>query len=77
MQLHTFKLNELTPLPLESQLSLKAVCERLTALLNSGQLDPFELELVNLLERPVAHTPTEMQYLLLLEDKYLVQGKHI
>jgi hypothetical protein len=74
MQLHTFKVNELTPLPLESQPSLKAVCERLAALLNSGQLDPFELELVNLLERPVAHTPTEMQYLLLLEDKYLALG---
>lgn len=60
MQKHTLKHQQVTPLPLEQELQLCAVCDRLTKL-RSCDLDPFEVEILNLLERTVVLTPTELQ----------------
>lgn len=73
LQLHTFKHSALTAVSLESQPALKQVCDRINRLYNLGNLDPFELEILSLLERPTVHTPTELQYLEQIEAKY----KHV
>jgi hypothetical protein len=70
LQLHTFKHLALTAVSLESQPALKQVCDRINRLYNLGNLDPFELEILSLLERPTVHTPTELQYLEQIEAKY-------
>lgn len=69
MQKHTLKHQQVTPLPLEQELQLCAVCDRLTKL-RSCDLDPFEVEILNLLERPVVLTPTELQYLAHIEQRH-------
>ena len=48
MQLHTFKHRALTVVPLESEPRLKQVCDRINRLFESGNLDPFEVEILNL-----------------------------
>lgn len=75
IQLHTFKHRALTVVPLESEPRLKQVCDRINRLLESGNLDPFEVEILNLLEQRVAHTPCEMQYLEQIEARYRTKGK--
>ncbi len=70
LQLHTFKQKALTAVSLESQPALKQVCDRINRLYNLGNLDPFELEILSLLERPTVHTPIELQYLEQIEAKY-------
>ncbi len=67
MQKHTIKYQQVIPLPLEQEPQLKQVCDRLSKL-RSCSLDPFEVEIVNLLERTIVLTPTEMKYLQILED---------
>lgn len=65
----TFKHQQLTPLPLYAEPGLKKVRDRLNKL-HEFDLDPFELEILNLLERPVAFTPTELEYLAMIEQRY-------
>ncbi|MEZ2339631.1 hypothetical protein [Microcoleus sp.] len=77
MQLHTFKHRALTVVPLESEPRLKQVCDRINRLFESGNLDPFEVEILNLLEQRVVHTPCEMQYLEQIEARYRTKGKGV
>jgi hypothetical protein len=69
MQKHALKSQQLIPLPLEKEPRLKEICDRLTKL-RSCSLDPFEVEILNLLERPVVFTPTELEYLAYIEKRY-------
>jgi hypothetical protein len=75
IQLYTFKHRALTVVPLESEPRLKQVCDRINRLLESNNLDPFEVEILNLLEQRVAHTPCEMQYLEQIEARSRMKGK--
>ncbi|MEG4225489.1 hypothetical protein QUA35_05745 [Microcoleus sp. N9_B2] len=69
MQLYTFKHSALTAVPLDNQPGLQEICDRISLLFESGNLDPFEVEILNLLEQRVVHTPCEMQYLEQIEKK--------
>ena len=69
MQSYTFKHSALTAVPLENQPGLQEICDRISLLFESGNLDPFEVEILNLLEQRVVHTPCEMQYLEQIEKK--------
>ena len=70
MNLHTFKHSALTAVPLENQPGLQEICDRTDRLHKLGNLDPFEAEILNLLERTTALTPTELQYLEQIEDRH-------
>jgi hypothetical protein len=70
MNLHTFKHSALTAVPLENQPGLQEICDRTGRLHQLGNLDPFEIEILNLLERTTALTPTELQYLEQIEDRH-------
>ena len=70
MNLHTFKHSALTAVPLENQPGLQEICDRTDRLHQLGNLDPFEIEIINLLERTTALTPTELQYLEQIEDRH-------
>lgn len=69
MQKHTLKHQQVTSLPLKQEPQLKQLCDRLTKLREHG-LDPFEVEIVNLLERTVVLTPTELEYLAHIEQRH-------
>ncbi len=70
MQLYTFKHSTLTAIPLENQPGLQEICDRTGRLHQLGNLDPFEVEILNLLERATVLTPTELQYLEQIEDRH-------
>ena len=70
MQLYTFKHSALTAVPLENQPGLQEICDRTDRLHKLGNLDPFEAEILNLLERTTALTPTELQYLKQIENRH-------
>ncbi|WP_341731876.1 hypothetical protein [Microcoleus sp. EPA2] len=70
MNLHTFKHSALTAVPLENQPGLQEICDRTGRLHKLGNLDPFEVEILNLLERATVLTPTELQYLEQIEDRH-------
>ena len=70
MQLYTFKHSALTAVPLENQPGLQEICARTDRLHKLGNLDPFEAEILNLLERTTALTPTELQYLGQIENRH-------
>ena len=70
MNLHTFKHSALTAVPLENQPGLQEICDRTGRLHQLGNLDPFEVEILNLLERTTALTPTELQYLEQIENRH-------
>jgi hypothetical protein len=69
MHKHTLKYQQLIPLPLEKEPQLKKICDRLSHL-RQCNLDPFEVEILNLLERPVVFTPTELEYLAHIEKRH-------
>lgn len=69
MQKHTLKHQQVTPLPLEKEPRLKEISDRLSKLRSCG-LDPFEVEILNLLERPVVFTRTELEYLAHIEKRH-------
>lgn len=69
MHSHILKHQQVKPLPLEEEPQLKEICDRLSKL-RSCSLDPFEVEILNLLERPVAFTPTELEYLAHIEKRH-------
>lgn len=70
MHLYTFKHSALTTVPLESQPGLQEICDRTDRLYKLGNLDPFEVEILNLLERATTLTPTELQYLAHIENRH-------
>jgi hypothetical protein len=70
MQSYTFKHSALTAVPLENQPGLQEICDRTDRLHQLGNLDPFEVEILNLLERTTALTPTELQYLEQIENRH-------
>jgi len=70
MHLHTFKHSALTTVPLESQPGLQEICDRTDRLYKLGNIDPFEVEILNLLERVTTLTPTELQYLAHIENRH-------
>ncbi|MEG4484202.1 hypothetical protein [Microcoleus sp. D2_18a_B4] len=70
MQSYTFKHSALTAVPLDNQPGLQEICDRTDRLHKLGNLDPFEVEILNLLERTTALTPTELQYLEQIENKH-------
>lgn len=69
MHEYTLKHQQFLPVPLEKEPQLLEVCERLTKL-RSCNLDPFEVEILNLLDRPVAFTPIELDYLTHIEQRH-------
>ena len=69
MHQYTVKHHQVQPLPLEEEPQLLEVCDR-TNRLRQFSLDPFEVEILNLLERPVALTPVELEYLIAIEQGY-------
>jgi hypothetical protein len=69
MHSHILKHQQVQPLLLEEEPQLKEICDRLCKLRSCG-LDPFEVEILNLLERPVAFTPTELEYLAHIEKRH-------
>ncbi len=71
VKLHSLRHRQLTPVPLEKEHELKEVCDRVARLEKQGSLDPFERDLLWLLSREVAHNPTQLGYLNLIEAKYL------
>jgi hypothetical protein len=70
MQLHTFKHSSLISIPTEERPGLVEINARINRLYDLAELDPFEREILNLLERQVSYTPTELEYLKLIEQKY-------
>ena len=74
---HTLKHQQLEVLPLDTEPTLVSVCvdaERLVARhrlskLRSYNLDPMEVEILLLLDRPVVFTPFELQYLAQIEQR--------
>lgn len=69
MQKYTLKYQQLIPLPLEKEPQLKKIGDRISCLRRCN-LDPFEVEILNLLERPVVLTPTELEYLAHIEKRH-------
>ncbi|PSB46862.1 hypothetical protein C7B80_11880 [Cyanosarcina cf. burmensis CCALA 770] len=69
MHCYSLKPQQLTPLPLEQEPQMQEIGARI-AKLRSCQLDPFEQEILLLLERPIVLTPTELEYLIGIEKRY-------
>jgi len=63
------KPQQLTPLPLEQEPQIEEISNRI-ALLRSCNLELFEGEILLMLERPIALTPTELEYLVHIEKRY-------
>ena len=59
---HPLKHQQVTPVPLEKEPKLLEVCERLEKL-RECKLDPFEVQILLLLEQPVVFTPIELEEL--------------
>jgi hypothetical protein len=70
MHLYTFKHSALTAVPLENQPGLQEICDRTDQLHKLGNLDQFEVEILNLLERTTALTPTELLYFEQIENRH-------
>lgn len=66
---YSVKHQQVLPVPLEEEPQLLEVCLRLSKL-RLCNLDPFEVEILNLLERAVALTPLELEYLVTIEKRY-------
>lgn len=71
IQMHNYNLKhrQVKPLLLEEEPQLEQVCARMPKL-RLCHLDPFEVEILNLLDRPVALTPLELEYLVAIEQRY-------
>ena len=66
---HRLKLEEVEPVPLEKEPKVEAIALRL-ARVREKAIDPFEREIIELLDKRVALTPVEEEYLTGLEVKY-------
>lgn len=69
MQKHTLKYQQVTPLLLEKEPQLCAVCNRLRRL-RECNLDPFEVLVLALYDQPVVCTPVELEYLAHIEERH-------
>ena len=54
---------------LDNEAQFQEVCLRIHKV-RQCNLDPFEVEILNLLERPVAFTPVELGYLAQIEQRH-------
>jgi uncharacterized ParB-like nuclease family protein len=68
MHLYTLKHQQVEPVAMEQEPQLVEVCQRLEKL-QQCNLDPFEREILLLLERPVAFSPVELGYLSKIEQR--------
>ena len=66
---HRLKLEEVEPVPLEKEPKVEAIALRLGRVREKA-IDPFEREILDLLDKRVALTPVEEEYLRGLEVKY-------
>ena len=66
---HRLKLEEVEPMPLEKEPKVEEIALRLGRVREKA-IDPFEREMVDLLDKRVALTPVEEEYLTGLEVKY-------
>jgi prolyl oligopeptidase PreP (S9A serine peptidase family) len=66
---HRLKLEEVEPVPLEKEPKVEAIALRLGRVREKA-IDPFEREILDLLDKRVALTPVEEEYLTGLEMKY-------
>jgi hypothetical protein len=73
---HRLRLEEVEPVPLEREPKVKAIALRLDRLREKA-LDPFEREILDLLEQRVVLTPVEEEHLRKLELKYSLDQKPI
>jgi hypothetical protein len=68
MKKYQLKFSQVEAVPLEKEPQFQLVEERIERL-RGLNLDPFERDLLNLLERTVVLTPTELKYLRLIEGE--------
>ena len=66
---HRLKLEEVEPVPLEKEPKVEEIALRLGRVREKA-IDPFEREILDLLDKRVALTPVEEEYLTGLEMKY-------
>ena len=71
MQKHSLKHQQVEPVPIEREPELAQVCDRISKL-RSYSLDPMELEILLLLDRPVVFTPLELKYLAEIEERFSI-----
>lgn len=69
MHKETFKYSEVEPVPFEKEPQLLEVRQRI-AKLREKKLDPFEEDILMMLERPVSFSPIELEYLRQIEERY-------
>lgn len=69
MYKYTLKHQQVEAAGLENEQQLLEVCDRIHKL-RQYNLDPFEVEILSLLERPVAFTPVELGYLAQIEQRH-------
>ena len=67
MYKYTLRHEQVEAVPLENEPQCQEVYLRIHAL-RQCDLDPFEVEILSLLERPVAFTPVELGYLAQIEQ---------
>ncbi|MDF5716788.1 MAG: hypothetical protein PUP93_23690, partial [Rhizonema sp. NSF051] len=72
MHKHTLKHHFVETVPLDREPQLVEVCSRIEKL-RQYPLDPFEIEILLLLQRPIAFTPTELDYLAQIEQRHAPQ----
>lgn len=72
MRRHRLPIKQVEPVPLESEPKLTEISDRTSRLVEVG-LDPFDLEIVSMLERAVVLTPRELEHLERMEERYLVR----
>ncbi|MDF5724392.1 MAG: ParB N-terminal domain-containing protein [Rhizonema sp. PD37] len=66
---HTLKHQHVEPVPMSREPQLVEICDRLNKL-TKCELDPFEVQILSLLEQPVVFTPVELEYLAHIEHRY-------
>ncbi|MDJ0617063.1 MAG: ParB N-terminal domain-containing protein [Calothrix sp. MO_192.B10] len=69
MYKYTLRHQQVEAVGLENEPQCQEVCLRIHAL-RQCNLDPFEVEILSLLERPVAFTPVELGYLAQIEQRH-------
>ena len=69
MHKYTLKHQQVELVPMDREPQLVEVGDRITRL-RKCNLDPFEVQILLLLEQPVAFTPVELEYLAHIEQRY-------
>jgi hypothetical protein len=73
-KLHSLPHRQLTPVLLEKEPQLKDESDRISRLYQQEGSEPIERDILGLLEREVAYSPTQLDYLAGIEAKYLPQS---